>query len=266
MSEKPFESHDPVPADPGEPDLYRTSGPHPSPDQLRKGAAFESTPLTRPEYLSVMVHFYRAEVHRSTIWRVRLDATTNWAALTAAGMLSWAFAEPSHSHVMLLLINVIVYVYMVIEARRYRRFEVYWARVRMLEENFISPVVSRELESPRSHWREEIAEDMLRPTYKSELLAAIGFRLRRNYVYIFGIILGAWVVKLGLHPVVAPSMAALYERMAVGYIPPSVVLITGLIFYSWLGYIWTRGSRIHGAGAPTDEIIGVEQNPERWKF
>ena len=62
--------------------------PDPSGEQLRQSARFEQSPLTRPEYLSVMVHFYRAEVHRSTIWRMRLDATTNWAVLTSAGMLS----------------------------------------------------------------------------------------------------------------------------------------------------------------------------------
>lgn len=252
----------------GDPELYGSDdgGLQPSPDQLRKAAAFEATPLTRPEYLSVMVHFYRAEVHRSTVWRMRLDATTNWAALTAGGMMSWAFADPSHSHVMLLLANLIVFVYMVIEARRYRRFEVYWARVRMLEENFISPVVSRELESPRAHWREEIAEDMLRPTYKSTQIAAIGFRLRRNFGFIFGILLGAWVVKLGLHPTVAASLSEIWDRMGVGYIPPLVVFAFGLSFYAVLAYIWTKGTGFHGTGAPTDEIIGVEENPERWKF
>ena len=44
---------------------------------------FEDYPLTRQEYISVMVHFYRGEVHRSTTWRQRLDATrsTRWLTL-----------------------------------------------------------------------------------------------------------------------------------------------------------------------------------------
>jgi uncharacterized membrane protein len=235
-------------------------------DELRQGARFESTPLTRPEYLGVMTHFYRAEVHRSTIWRVRLDATTNWAALTAAGIVSWAFADPEHSHVMLLLTNLIVCVYMLIEARRYRRFEVYWARVRMLEENFISPVVTRELRSPRGHWSAEIARDMHSPTYKSTLGAAVGFRLRRNYAFIFGILLGAWFVKLGLHPTVAQHWSDLWHRMAVGYIPPVVIFLAGLAFYSMLVGVWMLGSNIHGAASPMDEVTGVEEHPERWKF
>ena len=67
-------------------------------EELPAAAALEETPLSRPEYLSVMVHFYRGETHRSTIWRQRIDATTNWAVLTVAGMLSVAFADPTQSH------------------------------------------------------------------------------------------------------------------------------------------------------------------------
>ena len=53
-----------------------------------KTRRFEDYPLSRQEYLSVMVHFYRGEVQRSTSWRQRLDATTNWSVLTTAAMLS----------------------------------------------------------------------------------------------------------------------------------------------------------------------------------
>ena len=35
---------------------------------------YEDSPLTRQEYLTVMVHFYRGEIQRSTEWRRRLDA------------------------------------------------------------------------------------------------------------------------------------------------------------------------------------------------
>lgn len=74
-----------------------------------------------------------------------MDATTNWAVLTCAGMLSFAFANPNNSHFLLLVSNLVIFGYMVIEARRYRRYEVYQARLRMLEENFLLPIVSRDL-------------------------------------------------------------------------------------------------------------------------
>ena len=80
------------------------------------------------------MRIYRGEVHRSTSWRQRLDATTNWAVLTTAALLSFTFAsQEQHTHIILLLTNLIILAYLAIEARRYRYFEVYRARVRMLE-------------------------------------------------------------------------------------------------------------------------------------
>jgi uncharacterized membrane protein len=63
--------------------------------------SFESFPLTRPEYISAMVHFYRGEMHRSQVWRTRLDTTTNWAVVTTAGLISFAFccSETSSSRI-----------------------------------------------------------------------------------------------------------------------------------------------------------------------
>ena len=53
----------------------------------------ESDPLTRPEYISAIVHLYRGELHRANAWRMRLDNTTNWAVLTTAGLLTFSFGD-----------------------------------------------------------------------------------------------------------------------------------------------------------------------------
>ena len=47
------------------------------PRQATATESFESYPLTRTEYINAMVHFYRGEMHRSQVWRTRLDTTTN---------------------------------------------------------------------------------------------------------------------------------------------------------------------------------------------
>src|SRR5512138_2164519 len=171
---------------------------------------FEDGPRTRAEYITAMVHFYRAEVARSLAWRQRLDATTNWAVLTAAGMLSLSFGSPDAPHFMMLASNFIVLAFLSIEARRYRYFAVYRARVRMLEENFLIPIVTRRLESPMSAWRESLARDLDLPKYKTTFLQALGFRLRRNYVWIFAMITGGWIVKLATQPTLAESSAELW--------------------------------------------------------
>ena len=70
--------------------------------------SFESFPLTRPEYISAMVHFYRGEMHRSQVWRTRLDTTTNWAVVTTAGLISFAFSSPDNNAITLMLGNVLI--------------------------------------------------------------------------------------------------------------------------------------------------------------
>jgi uncharacterized membrane protein len=227
---------------------------------------FEDYPLTRQEYLSVMVHFYRGEIQRSVTWRQRLDATTNWAVLTTAGMLSFGFATGDHPHILLLLSNFVILAYLVIEARRYRYFEVYRARVRMIEENFLIPIITRSLESPMGSWREMVAMDLDLPKYKTTFIEAMGFRLRRNYMWIFMILAGGWLVKLYVHPLsYARSWAEYWERMAVGDFPPPAVLSFGVGFYLTLFIIMWIGRHIHG-GVPEDEITGLERNLEHWKL
>ncbi len=234
-------------------------------DPTSRGARFEDYPLTRQEYMTVMVHFYRGEVNRSTAWRQRLDATTNWAVLTTAGMLSFALGNPDNSHFALLLSNLIIVAYMLIEARRYRYFEVYRARVRMIEENFLIPVITRQLESPMLSWREMIAMDLDLPKYKTTMLEAVGFRLRRNYIYIYSIVLGTWIVKIMIHPLPFESVDDLWPRIGVGAISPWVVVIGGLTFYTLLIALGYAARHIHG-GEPEDEIAGLERNLEHWKL
>lgn len=226
---------------------------------------FEDYPLTRQEYISAMVHFYRGEIARSIAWRQRLDATTNWAVLTAAGMLSFSFSSPENPHIVLLLSNFILLAYLTIEARRYRYFEVYRARVRMLEENFLIPIVTRQLESPMISWREMVAMDLDVPKYKTTLIEAMGFRLRRNYIWIMMIVLGGWLVKLYVHPDIVRTASQFWGHVAIGSIPAGVVLAGGIAFYaSMIGLIW-YGRHLHG-GEPDDEIAGLERNLEHWKL
>ena len=44
--------------------------------------------------LGALAHLYRGEVYRSTIWRTRLDQTTNWAVVTTGLAMSLTFSGP----------------------------------------------------------------------------------------------------------------------------------------------------------------------------
>lgn len=67
--------------------------------------------LTQP----VLVHFYRAVVAPMDVWRQRMDATTNWAAATGAGMITFTFSTPAAPHYVLLLALFFQLVFLLME-------------------------------------------------------------------------------------------------------------------------------------------------------
>ena len=73
------------------------------PPDAREVAAVLSTTGPSPASNPLIAHFYRAVVSHADVWRQRMDATTNWAAATTAGMVTFAFGTPAAPHVVLLL-------------------------------------------------------------------------------------------------------------------------------------------------------------------
>ena len=51
----------------------------------------------KPEFsaaeIGAIAHLYRAEVYRSTVWRTRLDSSTNWAVVTTGIALSATYSS-----------------------------------------------------------------------------------------------------------------------------------------------------------------------------
>ena len=75
--------------------------------------------------ITALSHLYRGELYRSTVWRTRLDTTTNWAVLTTGIALSLTFSSESASPLPLVLVGLLVTTFLSIEARRYRFFD-FW--------------------------------------------------------------------------------------------------------------------------------------------
>src|SRR6187551_1025105 len=109
-------------------------------------ATLMETPVPFPaistEAITVLVHYYRGELTRMISWRDRLDRTTNWAIGALAAMLSISLASDEAHHAVLLFAMLLIHVLLVIEARRYRFFHVYRARVRLLEREYFAPLFS----------------------------------------------------------------------------------------------------------------------------
>ena len=213
------------------------------------GVDYESTPLDRQEYIMAIVHLYRGELHRATAWRMRLDTTTNWAVLTAAGLLAFAFREGDNPHWPLLFGTLLVTLLLGYEGRRFQMFDVWRSRVRKIEENFYGPILTRDPVSPQREWGERVARDLLVPSYKIGFRQSVRARFLRNYWAIYAVLLLSWVVKILVHPKPAGSWAHIREHLsgskgaAVSMIPwwlPVLYVTTLLVGFALLVFLVPR--------------------------
>ena len=194
-------------------------------------AAPAARPLTPSEFNTALVHLYRGEVSRANTWRTRLDGTTNWAVLTTGATLSFAFSSPSNPHVMILLNSLLICFFLFIEARRYRYYDLWRARVRLMETEFFSGLLVPQRDGDEDgNWRELLARDLLQPHFNMDLWEAMGRRLRRNYSWIFVVLVVSWIVKVAIHPWPTTNINELLRRVEIGPIPAAVVLATGVLF------------------------------------
>jgi hypothetical protein len=113
--------------------------------------------------MGVIAHLYRGEVYRSTIWRTRLDNTTNWSIVTMGIALSTTFSSPEASPLPLVLVGLLLAVFLGMEARRYRYFNVWRARARWLEMNFYAPIFTGEARD--DSWQVILARDYTVPRH-----------------------------------------------------------------------------------------------------
>jgi uncharacterized membrane protein len=203
--------------------------------QPREPTALEAPRLefTAAE-IGALAHLYRGEVYRSTVWRTRLDSSTNWAVVTTGIALSATYASAEASPLPMVLVGLLVTVFLVFEARRYRYFNVWRARARLLETDFYAPMLRGEDVAPSAAWTELLANDYRHPSYHISFARAIGRRLRRTYGWIFAIQAIAYYGKLAIHPGPITTLAEIWERAAIGPIPGTLVVLAGVIFHtSW---------------------------------
>lgn len=178
--------------------------------------------------LGAMAHLYRGEVYRSTVWRTRLDNTTNWSIVMMGVALSSAFSSPSSSSLPLLVVGMLLLVFLVFEARRYRYFNVWRARARWMETHLYAPMLRGQPVDPA--WRDVLARDYESPVHHISFLQALGRRLRRNFIWILAIQSGAYWGKIAIHPFPAQDIHDLIGRAAIGPVPGVAVLIAGVAY------------------------------------
>jgi uncharacterized membrane protein len=210
-------------------------------------------PSTSTEFINVMAHYHRAEIARMAGWRDRIDRTTNWAITVVAAMLSVSLSTPTAHHGVLLFAMVLVLLLLVIEARRYRFFDVYRNRVRRMERNYYAQIFSPE-DGTTDDWIHKLGDDLRRPLFLTSNSQAISRRLRRNYCWLFLILLVAWLVKTtfirmqesAVETHLVGSAGEWVRNAAIGPVPGWIVILTVTLFYAWILFASLRRPKGEG--------------------
>jgi uncharacterized membrane protein len=178
-----------------------------------------------------MAHLYRGELQRSLSWRLRLDTTTNWAIVTTAGMLTFSFNNPQYASQTLLAGMYAVLMFLVLEAQRFRFFDVFHSRLRMVEENFYGPLLRRDLHSPMKDWSFCVADDLRVPHFHLSLRQAIRARLGRVYAALLAALIIGWILVVAFQ--VRPDGTGWFDVLAIGVVPGwvPVLLVLGLFVF-----------------------------------
>nr|WP_284498335.1 DUF2270 domain-containing protein [Legionella maioricensis] len=219
-------------------------------EKLTAGFELPPLPTTSSEFITVLAHYHRAEIGRMAGWRDRIDRTSNWAITAVAAMLSLSLSTPLAHHGLLLFAMILVLLLLLIESRRYRFFDVYRGRVRLLERNYFAPMflASRVMDGS---WARILGQDLREPHFQMSFGAAMSRRLRRNYVWMFLILLMAWTLKIsspklqitGAHQEMAISFGQIVRNAALGPISGWAVLACVALFYGWIAYACLRSPK-----------------------
>ncbi|MGZ9223525.1 MAG: DUF2270 domain-containing protein [Anaerolineales bacterium] len=207
--------------------------PPPPPEPEEPVWTYRGYRLKTSEFVTAMVHFFRAEVQRANTWRLRLDTTTNWAVVSTGATLSVAFSQPDIHHGIIILNTLLVIWFLFIETRRYRYYELWSYRVRLMETDFYAAMLVPPFH-PSPEWAESLAENLLSPRFPISILEAFGRRLRRNYAWIFVILYAAWVAKIWLFPEPAAGLDEFIQRSAVGPVSGQFMILLGFGLYAFL--------------------------------
>ena len=184
------------------------------------------------DVVMAVAHLYRAEMNRMSVWRQRLDVTTNWAVILATALTTFTLGSAEVPHYTLLLGLALVFISILLEGRRYRHLHHSKWRLYLLESGFFANILRpAKSQDPNPEWSRLLAADLRHTHFSISWLTGMRLRLRRNYLLIIGFMSAVWVAKLFIHPTRATNLAEFYARLHVGdFIPSWLVAATALVF------------------------------------
>ncbi|HWT58918.1 MAG TPA: DUF2270 domain-containing protein [Rhizobium sp.] len=195
-------------------------------------------PGTPGEVTNTLSHYYRGELGRMTSWRDRIDRTSNWAITVVAALLSVSLSTPTSHHGVVLFGMMLVTLLLIIEARRYRFFDIYRARIRQIERSYFAQILAPQAGAGRE-WAAVVASSLRKPRFLLSYRDAMHRRLKRNYVWMYSILFLAWCLKIstpklqteGMPALQAQSWTYVIDNAVLGPISGLAVIVIVAVFY-----------------------------------
>jgi len=164
------------------------------------------------DYLKI----YATEM-KTLLWsKSAMDMTRNLSVLILFGMIfiTFGFTEAT-SHRVPYFGSLAVFALVLFETRLFRYYSVNEQRVRILEKNFIAQLFDAGA-IPEANWKQQLTGSFTRP-FKPPFLAAIAFRIYKNYFILFLALDTSWLSKLYLYPEPADSFSEFVHRLDLGF-------------------------------------------------
>lgn len=216
-----------------------------------------------PPPVAATIHIYRGLMDTAGTWRTRIDNPTNWAIITSGTAVSFALSDEDHSHAVLLLVMLFTVMFMTIEARRTRYYNLWSSWLRLLETEYFAPILQDNCITVNDVWQELIVRDLGYPHFKTTFWQMLGRRLRDNYLAIYLFLILSWLVKLLAHQPsgVSPCAIDTYVCHAtVGPIPGWLVLSGVFCFYGGLLLLMLL---TYHAGEPSVEVLSRDRTLQK---
>ena len=187
--------------------------------------------------------------------RQRLDTTTSWAITSSALVTTFTLGNTQISHAAILFLIFLNSFFLQVEARRFCAYEAGRYRVLLLERWFYAEILG---ETVDPQWTRSLIRALRTHYPRVSLAGALGWRLRRNYLWMYLTVLLVWLGKLALSGGAMTNVRVdLAERASVGSIPGVVVWAVVTLFYVWLILLAMLAKRLHPMG---DEALSERSN------
>lgn len=190
-------------------------------------------PTSEPKLESIdhiqtfVIHLFRSETSREIALRERLDVTTNGAVVVTSGLISISFTNADVTHIILLANVFVLFIFLLVEARRYQVHASLKQRVRSIEKTYIAPLLNKIAVPPHDidhqpHIDPSLINSLLEHKSPINRFEAVAWRLHSIYIYLFGVTYLFWLNRVLSNHTDQPWLDHINQQAEVGNIPGTV--------------------------------------------